>query len=69
MPSTALREALLFKANLKLRSKNVKIIFSLSASIAQLVEQLPLKQLVVGSSPTGGTENGPVLNGPICFLS
>lgn len=26
-----------------------------SASIAQLVEQLPLKQLVVGSNPTGRT--------------
>lgn len=28
---------------------------SLGASIAQLAEQLPLKQLVTGSSPVGGT--------------
>ncbi len=26
------------------------------ASIAQLVEQLPLKEMVVGSIPTGGTD-------------
>jgi hypothetical protein len=26
------------------------------ASIAQLVEQLPLKEMVVGSNPTGGTK-------------
>ncbi len=28
-------------------------------SVAQLAEQLPLKQLVVGSSPTGPTNNVP----------
>ncbi len=30
------------------------------ASLAQLVEQLTLNQLVVGSSPTGGTSNKPL---------
>ena len=33
----------------------MKVLFG-RGSVAQLVEQLPLKQLVVGSSPTGPTK-------------
>ena len=48
----------IFKKNLVLIKKKSKLCF-LHSSVAQLVEQLTVNQLVVGSSPTRGAKNLP----------
>ena len=52
------------KINLVLILKKSKLSF-LHSSVAQLVEQLTVNQLVAGSSPARGAKNQPVLDTPV----
>ena len=51
------------KKNLVLMSKKSKLSF-LHSSVAQLVEQLTVNQLVAGSSPARGAKNYPTFEIP-----
>ena len=55
------------KINLVLILKKSKLRF-LHSSVAQLVEQLTVNQLVAGSSPARGAKTYPVLETPIFTL-
>ena len=52
------------KKNLVLMSKKSKLSF-LYSSVAQLVEQLTVNQLVAGSSPARGAKNYPTFEIPV----